>query len=88
MREFGFLFWAKHMAFGQGVVVKGGLLVLSCDALLGNCDNCYHTPSSLSQQPRFPISCNSSKRFSREQYHACAAEPPVCPGNQKYLSRI
>ena len=28
--------WAKQMAYGQGVVVMGGLPVLSCDAMLGN----------------------------------------------------
>ena len=31
------------MALGQGVVVTGGLTVLSCDALRGNCDNCSYT---------------------------------------------
>ena len=27
----------------QGVVVTGGLTVLSCDAMRGNCDNCSYT---------------------------------------------
>ena len=36
--------WAKRTVLGQGVVVMGGLPVLSCDAMRGNCDNCSHTP--------------------------------------------
>ena len=40
--------WAKAMAFGQGVVVRGGLPVLSCDAMWGNCDNCSYTHTDAS----------------------------------------
>ena len=38
---------AKMMAFGQGVVVTGGLPVLSCGAMRGNPDKCSYTPTSL-----------------------------------------
>ena len=34
------------MAFGQGVVVIGGLTGRSCDAMRGNHDNCSYTPPS------------------------------------------
>ena len=39
------LVWAKQLAFVQEVRCHGGLPVLSCDAMLGNCDNCSHTPT-------------------------------------------
>ena len=35
--------FVKPMAFGQGSGCHGGLMVLSCNAMRGKCDNCSHT---------------------------------------------
>ena len=45
------------MAFGQGVVVTGGLTVLSCDAMWGNCDNSSYTHTQARPQKSAHCTC-------------------------------
>ena len=47
----------QPMAFGQGVVVTGGLMVLSCDAMRGNCDNCSYTHTQARLQKSAHCTC-------------------------------
>ena len=75
MWEFRFLFSTKEVAFSQGVAVERGYW--SCPAM-----QCGATVTTA-----LTHDLPGHIRFSREQYHACAGETPVCPGIQKALSR-
>ena len=44
----------KTIGLRPGSVCHSGLLVLSCNAMQGHCDNCSHTPCTLQHQsPNF-----------------------------------